>query len=343
MENKIGTLTFHWATNYGAIIQAYALQHFLLINNYDSVIINYLPEKRNLTFYIKKIVKFEFFELLKEIKLKQFRNKNLRLTNKIYNCYEEKKYLNFDCIICGSDQIWNRFLTLQNNNLTYFLSFASSDTKKIAYAASFGTNEIPDEMSKIIKTPLTNFSSISVRESSGVYILSKIGIKSIMAIDPTLLLDASDYLKFIKAMKLKKQFIFAYILHNDKDLFSQLSKISKSLFKEKTLIDFNSARSMENWLTLIYNSKFVITNSFHGMIFSVIFHKEFYVLPTKNSEMNDRIVSFLEIVNLKERFINDICEIKNFTCKKIDWNIVESKLAYFKFYSKKFLLDSIKK
>lgn len=346
MENKVATITFHWATNYGAVLQSYALQQFLLKHLYKTEIINYVPEKRNFFYKLKKVMKGQLSLLVKEKKLKKFRKKHLLISKEVKNLEELSLYSEqYNTIICGSDQIWNPYFTLHGaedgtSNLSYFLDFAQNKTKKIAYACSFGTETIPQEMELLIQPCLSSFYRLSVREQSGQSILNSLGLPSVLVLDPTMLLNKDDYLSLISKKKAKKDYAFVYILHDDKTSMVKICELIKTKSNLNIVKNFNNSDSIEKWLSDIYFSDIVFTNSFHGMVFSIIFHKTFFILPTKNQGMMDRIKTLLSKLHL-EQLIIDSSNINVNDKIEINWANVDQILSQLKDDSISYLLNSL--
>lgn len=331
---KIGILTFHWGTNYGGVLQAYALQTFLKQKGHNVVIINYAPHTFRDSFYKCFYSKnpFTIIENLKnywkEKNIAKFRKKHLRLTERYY--VPEQLIENppiMDIYIAGSDQIWNPY-GLKSNKKIYFLPFGDKKTIKLSYAASFGVTDYPDNLLEEIKPLLNKFKAISVREKSGLDILKKAGIDdSVLLPDPTLLLNKDDYLKLTDREKQKKPAdYFFYVLQNKQkaisDIYSYLKRNKNNKIVHTSKIK-NTAFGIEDWLYHIKNSKIVITNSFHGVVFSIIFETPFIVVPIEGrlKGMNDRIVTLLESYDLMDRIMwqynpNTFNILAN---KQIDW------------------------
>jgi hypothetical protein len=195
-------MTFHWATNYGAVLQSYALQHYLQTQGVETEIINYIPRNFTKTFFgcllgNPKKYKTNFRELKKERAIRPFRQKHLR-TTKLYSTHEELTAAVWDngLYICGSDQIWNPYFTMQGEGkitLSYYLDFAPKGSKKVSYAASFGTTKLEMPMSKIVAEQLVSFDAISVRERSAVAMLERVGISAQLICDPVFLLSKSEW------------------------------------------------------------------------------------------------------------------------------------------------------
>jgi hypothetical protein len=213
---KIATITFHWATNYGAVLQSYALQKAIDRLGYENEIIDYVPARTDMLQKISKVIKrdVEFFK--KERRIKKFRKNELAVSKKRYKtnkslfaCADE-----YSAIVAGSDQIWNPSFTMTAEGrptLSYYLNFAGS-AKRVSYAASFGVTALCEDMQKVILPELEKFSSISVREQTGKNMLASMGISSTVVLDPTLLLKKKDYeLLCDKAKRVDKNRLAWYV------------------------------------------------------------------------------------------------------------------------------------
>lgn len=345
----IGTITFHWATNYGAIMQAYALQKYLKKLDKETEIIDYLPFRMNTIQKMSKLFSRDVSFFSKERKLNKFRKNELILSKKRYK--DNKSLIdcanNYDVIICGSDQIWNESFTNSAEGkptLSYFLNFAN-DAKKIAYAVSFGTDKLSDKTKSVIRPELENFFKISVRENTGKEILSDLDINSQVVLDPALLLSQEDYNELLENKTMPKpQKVFSYIIHNNQTKAVKISNYLKTKYKEEikgSYYDVNCG--LYEWLHDIKKAGIVITNSFHGMVFSIIFNTPFIVVPVENSGMNDRITTLLGSLGLENRMLTEVdyTLIDKLTSEKIDWTIVEENLKKLKKSSQDFLSEAI--
>lgn len=283
---KIGILTFHWATNYGAVLQAFALQSFLKKNGHDVYIINFAPYTFRDSFFKCFISKNpqtiidNLKNYWKEINIAKFRKKHLTLTKRYYTPEQLiKNPPQMDAYIAGSDQIWNQYVSKTLKNI-YFLPFGNEKTLKISYAASFGLENFPDSLSAEITPLLKKFSSISVREKSGLEILKKTETNNgILLPDPTLLLSQHDYLNILDGINNNpKADYFFYVLQKKQNTIDKIYSYLKNS-KQHEIVhsqDFKqSVVGVECWFKFIINSNFVITNSFHGVVFSIIFNKPF--------------------------------------------------------------------
>ncbi len=325
---KAFTLTFHWATNYGAVLQAYALQKFLLNEGYDAKIINYIPAAHKKTllrcFMAKnpKKILSNLQELSKEKKLEEFRKANLRLT-KLYINSSELRRENWEnaLYITGSDQIWNPYFTMSGEGkitTAYYLDFTTG--KKISYAASLGATKITDEMSSVITPLLKDFDKITVREKSAVNLFENIGLKAELICDPVFLLKPSDYEALLTYKKTKTDTVFKYILHDSHETGEQiLTHIQNS--QPSYCVKEAGNMSMEEWLSSIRDAGVVITNSFHATAFAILFHVPFISVLIPGSGMNDRILTLLEKTCLSHRAVSEYKEenIDILLQEEIDW------------------------
>lgn len=353
---KIGILTFHWGTNYGGVLQAYALQTFLKNFGFDVGIINYAPHTFRDSFFkcfysknpktIFKNIKNYF----KERNIKKFRNKFLVQTKRYFT--PEELIGNppqMDIYIAGSDQVWNPF-GLNNNGKVYFLPFGSEKSIKLSYAASFSVTDYPEEQLIQIIPLLKKFKAISVREKSGLEILKKAGVKNgVLLPDPTLLLNEIDYSKIIQMNKtIRKCDFFFYVLQKHQN---SINKIYRHFEKDKSnkIVHSNKIKhsviGIETWLNYIKNSRFVITNSFHGVVFSILFNTPFIVVPIEGrlEGMNDRIVTLLESFGLEDRLIwqYDEMKISGLIKKHIDWKKTKAVQINLKLEAQQFFTQNI--
>ncbi len=330
---KIGILTYHDAHNYGAVLQAYALKTYLNKQGHDATLVNYhhkdvpdgFPRERKMK---KCETKEELDIFLKEmeysakdhderwIKFDSFIKQLIDNNSYVYDSEEElEKIQDIDVFICGSDQIWNSDITGELNK-GFFLYF-NTKAKKISYAASMGIDALREDEEADFKKYINNLDSIGVREDSLKEYSEKFTDKKVTkTLDPTFLLEKKDYEDLLTEVKFEK-YILIYALGPD----SRLTKLANYIAKEKNLkiVELNDCKK-ENYqfeqvsnagpsdfLSLIYNADFVITNSFHGTIFSIIFNKEFYTLTRLNR--NSRMKSLLGNIGLGDRLLDQNIDI----------------------------------
>lgn len=336
-------------------------------------LIQQLPRVFNSYFLRSKINSFK-----KKLKLKKYpeiyknvciRDKNflkfaqIYFTNlsEVYYGWKDLKKgagLKYDLYLCGSDQLW-----LPNNLGSHFftLEFAPDNKRKIAYATSFGVGQIPWYQKNRTKKYLERFEYLSTREITGQEIIGSLTGKVVPVVcDPTLLLSGQDWERIIPKRKIiEGKYIFCYFLGtNDRhrEYAEELQRLtglsivtipfldnfnkSDLNFGDKSLFDVDSA----DFVNLIRNAEYVLTDSFHGTVFSIINHKKFLTFSrfgnkVKNSR-NSRIISLLQVLNLQERHFDDGDIILKLE-KPIDYHLVDLALEDFKMTSWDYLKNSL--
>lgn len=325
---KIYTVTGN--RNYGNKLQNYAL--VTLIGNDCQTVWNY-----NFKDAIKSklIIKKEY---------KRFSN-FYKFTKKYLNITTNKDINKDDIALVGSDQVWNYNFPVFKDNI--FLD-GYEYNKTIAYAPSFGVSEIPSNYIDTYKKGIANIKYLSCREKDGCDLIKKItGRDAKLVLDPTMLLTSSEWKKIEKMPKRinKKEYILLYILGdcNQKDKIKDLAK--KNNLKIIDLMNpkdkYYTSGPME-FLSLIRNSKLIITDSFHACAFSIIYERPFFVVAREQEDMKPmigRINTLLETFKLEKRLINDFSKIKD--PFSIDYTKTSSILLSKREESKKFLIDSL--
>lgn len=328
---KIGILTFHRAINYGAVLQAYALKRQIEKIGHHAQIINYKNETIEKMYSVKsffackglknKIRHFLYSKNSKE-KIKAFTN----FRQEYLGCNDEQTFnrdnitdtLNlFDCFITGSDQVWNP--DAHGMDLTYYLDFVSDSNKKFSYAASFGGDKIPEEYKEGVKKSLESFAVCSVRETQGVSIIKKLinDMETRVDIDPVFLLSKEEWQSTFNIKKQTKKYVLVYSL-----TFSNLQKqITIDLYNKGYSVvmigrprknpfpfpcQFIATAGPERFMELISNASYVVTNSFHGTAFSIIFNIPMSIELYKgdSSKVNARLQNVVEIFGLTDRIVD---------------------------------------
>lgn len=353
LKMKTCTITLHCTDNAGSTLQTYALQQFLIKNGIDNEVIDYRPDY--LLKYgnpIKRVIKeIVFHRECKSQKIKnyKFEKTNIIETKKVYKNYDELVLDPpiADVYITGSDQIWNMSYSCGKDE-AYYLNFVPDGRKKISYAASIGKDYIPEN--EIIKMSdfILNFNAISVREESSAMQLQRSVKQKIDCVcDPVLLLDVNDYRK-IETIRLDEKYILVYLVQPSELLDSLVARI-KNIYKCKVVLIYGVRKNCEcdihirdlspdEFLGYIDKAEFVIASSFHAMMFSHIYKKNFaIVLPYSNQA---RLKHFLELSGLSERIVNNFEQIKSLN-PIINYKAVIPKIEKFAEYSKAFLLESI--
>lgn len=347
---KTGIITW-WRNNYGSILQAYALQQVL--NEFDDVeyeiISQYDKNPANAKNFFRKIRQIGFLNTLKRTfwrfmfpKLKNrtsamqnFISKNLKVSEKSYNSEniaETNKI--YDTFICGSDQIWNPKLTSLDS--IYWLKFADKSKKKIAYAPSIGVEELSETEQKTVRENLSDFSGISCRELGGTKLLNSVlkDKECIKVVDPTLLVKKAVWDNISENFSDCKPYVFVYFLRCDKSARKAVEKFAKEknlgivtfpfleaeytekydfIFGDKKVWDASPA----DFVSYIRNADYVITDSFHASVFSIIYHKEFYVFPKKGKAQMQRLVSLISENGMDNRIVKCYEDIS--AVKPVDW------------------------
>jgi len=349
---KIGILTFHWAVNYGAVLQAFALQKYLIDKGFKVEIINYKPYLIIAKQLIIKFINLDVKYFCRMINIMIFIKKNMILSNRMYLSNKQlmKNCKDYDLYISGSDQIWNTSFTIKAEGkvtLSYYLNFVPSNKKRIAYAASFGTDQIPKKVKNIILPELKKYNYISVREYTGKLILDDLFINSKIVLDPTFLIEKNIYNNLFSNIKYNKKDkdMFLYIIHNNQETTEKIvNYVCHRLYGKKCTNYGNSSIGIETWLKNIKGSKIVITNSYHGLIFALIFKILFIVIPVEGIQMNNRIFTLLNLTGLQERLIEnyDESKINDLIKKKIEWKIVDERISNLRKESFDFIEKAIK-
>lgn len=344
---KVGIMTFHWATNYGAVLQAYALQTFLQQNGFETEIINYLPIQTMMLRKIGWIKNGEFDAIKKERAIQRFRKKHLHVSAAKFRSYKAlcSAAEQYCTILTGSDQVMNfsflRYAELRRITPSYYLSFASEHTQKISYAASFGTDRIPDMYVDFVRKELASFCWVSVREESACAMLKNIGIDSEAVVDPTILIAKEIYAPLLNGENTGRNGTFSYILHKNQVEAHKYERKMYEIFGKKQVIaeDF----SVENWLNNIRNSSFVITNSFHATVFALLFHTPFITVSVAGSNMDNRLRTLLKIVGMEDHFVKsyDDSIAEALALRYVDWDEVDVKLSVARAHSQHRLLNML--
>ncbi len=370
---RIGIITIHRIINFGSALQAYALQHYLektteqeielidyvfpnsfhkkkktslkIIRGWVRITLDYLFEKKWTTIKKFHIFHKEYFKLSKE------KYPSLYTLNKRPPIY--------DIYITGSDQVWNP-KTL-NNDPCFYLCFAPKEKKKIAFSASFTITRLDDKYKPLIKKRLSEYKYIGIREKKGIDIIKDLHLPNNILImntcDPTLLLTQKDYDSLIKNpdIHIEGHYILVYMLMYAFNPYPALEYVLKELqdktgynivvigdrrFKYHKPYQFIKGIGPSEFLWLVKHASYIVTSSFHGTMFSLIYRKPFYAISPHNED--SRIKDILEIIKLDNRII--FCENKTplITTSNPYTLQVESLLTKFISSSKDFLGEAIK-
>ncbi|MFR9556501.1 MAG: polysaccharide pyruvyl transferase family protein [Rikenellaceae bacterium] len=337
---KIALLTFHNASNYGAALQAYALQQALFDMGYDNEYINYVNTRRanvyNMGYHMvnalfvrrdpKLAIKYLLGTPFMEVRSRRFKGffaENLKFTEAIYRTSESARELNtrYDKFVVGSDQVWNP--RHNGGDTAYLLDFVDDHTKKISYASSFGFVETPSEVKERYTTYLGQFSALSTREMSGVDVIKCLtGRDSKLVIDPLFLLSASRWRR-VKRREFCEDYIFSYT--NKGGQFEEFLKVANydmrglqhyKLASSTTVRDLLSpstrvmyTMSPYDFVSAVDNARLVVTASFHCVALSIILNRDFVAVLTGDEGRDSRIVSLLEMMGLQHRILGEALDV----------------------------------
>lgn len=356
---RIGILSFHAPHNYGSMLQNYALQQFLISEGHTVETINLRNKGQRFLYshplqigkttpYIKTIigrvrdVKWLFIECKRWHLFERFLKEKLILTKEYKDWNTIKKdlpSLNYDAIIVGSDQIWNTFCV--DFDWAYFLPGDIGHVKKIAFSPSFG-NEIPRMrsdgalISKIIGY-LNDFDSISVREENASEYLHQLLNKDVpFTADPTLIVDPSVFQDMIKDPLIKEPYIYYYTPSHIPDIKAEQLAIeladalnlkivtSYPHFMMKTKMVPIVSGPME-FLNLIYNAQFVVGKSYHLILFSLLFHKNYFTIKCKDDARINTLQNQLKITGRNIESLEDYYHISEIDFRDVDDELVKIK------------------
>ena len=359
---KIGILTYHKSINYGSVLQAWALQNILQSIGCDAEIIDYEPKKYKTHYCVylpndnwKRVIRNLLRIPLARYRKAQFesfayfRKHHLNCSTEKYSYLSDLKKLeeDYDCIICGSDQIWNVLATDCDD--AFFLP--NINIKKIAYAISVNrTTFKEDRCNADMKRWISSFDFISCREMAGAKRIEDFieHSKEVHTLpDPTLLHDKKDYEDIVSERIIGENYIFLYKVWNGEDCFDAARRVGiNNSMKVYTILNVNdyptlcrierygikvlkNYTSPEDFLSLIKYASIVITDSFHGTAFSIIFEKQFICVRERlrdgTLKNDERIMGILETFGLEKRYIQ-LVELDNISYNEmIDYTKVTSK------------------
>lgn len=322
---KIGIVSRTKCINYGANLQAIALQEILLRLGYEPEYIDYTVSvqvhgaKKILSFGYNIVKRFLGYAT-REKRTKRFWSE-INFSQTISDKEEFKKICQeYDVLLCGSDQIWNpRYYRVSNG--AYL--FEGIENIKVSYASSFGVKKISGWYSEIVKRSLSAFKRVSCREDEGIHILRSLNINAVRNIDPTLLLTGDDWsTKFPPQKIIEGDYICCYVMPGADTLNKVIYRLAERYVSEiaplckivvlgekeykgwfSKRINYRHAGPVE-FLNIMKNAVFIFTSSFHGTCFSIIFRKNFHSVIEDNNQFNSRITNLLDTLNLQNRIIH---------------------------------------
>lgn len=330
---KIGILTFQTTNNYGAILQSYALQKVLKDHGHQPEIIDYRCEyiakpyrlenlkKKGLAGYLFSLIGYLCY-LPRTKRSNQFR-KHMQYSKSYFAKTIQEADGEYDMYIVGSDQVWNHKLT--NADMHYLLDFVKDDKRKFSYAASIGVSEINGTLAKCYQGLLKKFHMMSVREKQGAEIVYNLtGREAQVVLDPSLLLPEKEWIKVAKMPQIKGDYILVYQLGISKKLVSFVEKLSKQTGLRVIYIPFPLGGAIKctcqwyigpaEWLGLFYKASYIVTDSFHGTAFSILFNKQFYTEASgQHKGVGSRLFHLLSMFQLTDRLLDSdtVFDVKN--------------------------------
>ncbi|MCI8269574.1 MAG: polysaccharide pyruvyl transferase family protein [Lachnospiraceae bacterium] len=353
---KIAIITRHAITNYGSLLQAFATQKVIENLGHSCEIIDYIrfdelysQHEKTLLKHKKEwnsnLVKKFIYLMLRQPesiaagrRFEKEQHRYLNLTRRYNDPEELKKDTPIaDVYMTGSDQVWGPIENGEYDD-SYCLSFVKDESKKIAYAASFGRTEITSKLKDYYKKWLCRYQYIAVREDSAVHILEDIGIHAYQVLDPTLLMTINEWKKYMEPIKHSK-YVLVYQLHNDKKLGKYAQKVAEA--KRLPLVRISSSfhqftregkfvwcPTAGQFLSYIKNADCMITDSFHGTAFAINFNTPFVeVLPNNNT--GTRNMSILKLLGLSDQVLKDDDNL-TLAFKEIDFTIPNYKLEQYR-------------
>jgi hypothetical protein len=360
---KIGLLTFHAAHNYGAVLQAYATQEKVKELGFDIDIIDYNPSylikqnllplsfqnsfSINLKIAIESIITFPW-KIKRRGNFQKFISQKMKLSQVKYQNHPFNLNNDYDLFIMGSDQIWNCKLT-KGFDAVYLGNFSTkASAKKITYAASMSHYNLTSSQKIEFNKLLKNFNAISVREVELKELLEdEYDTKSTVVLDPTFLIDAKKWSSIAVFPRIKQKYVLAYSIDLREDALRMAHKIAKEIHAvvieltvivdKRVLKNGYQTASPEEYVGFFENAAFVVTSSFHGTAFSVIFNKPFYSIA-HGSDKDSRQKTILENLGLLDRFI-----LKNATPSflELDYTLPNSRLETMREKSVQFLKNNL--
>lgn len=335
---KLAILTHPLGANYGGILQAFALSSYLKGQGHDVTVLN---RQSNLPL-VKRILK-SVLVALHHPRYNNPRYKHLVSFVKKYLNYSKPlstdgqmsgfvKGKSMDAVIVGSDQVWRTGFAM-GYGYNYFLDFVPAGVRKLSYAASFGLSqwEYNNEQTQRIKQLLSEFKAISVREDEGVQLCKdNMGVTADHVLDPTMLLNASDYEPVTSERKVKDDYVFVYWLGSAEE---KQKAIEAASIEGKRIVDISLRGSeplmpIEDWLSYIKYADHVVTDSFHGCVFSILFGKQFTICAN-DSGGNGRLRSLFSMLGI------------DMSSPQIDYTIVYDKLDNLRSHSYDFLSKAL--
>lgn len=362
---RVGIVSLYYRNvNYGGLLQSYALQQVIESLGYDAKQISYdlssgnhpsrevINELRRIYHKVRRW-KWEFGYFKQSLKIRKF-ERMIPHTKRITRATIYRVNDLFDLFVCGSDQIWNPV----GWQPTFFLDFVQDRKRKIAYAASIARDSLSTNELKYIKSQIEDFSAVSVREEISVSYLKDYCPNVERMPDPTLLLTQKEWDLITAERSIDEPYVFAYFLGDNPDNLEKAKRFAKDRGLKIVFIPYLNVANrfweaqnkeclrecvgVNDFLSLIKNSEFVLTDSYHGAVFSIVFEKPFFVLMRFGKKdafsMNSRIDTLLSDFSLSNRVVNELVDMY---MGEIDWAQVQRKKEILEEKGKSFLIHNL--
>ena len=343
---KISIITFPKAINYGTALQAAALKKKLEDYGNEVCFLEHKCEEIEKTNRV-----FDFHEALNpkyalahlyNLPVALKRKNNFKAFQQKYMSFSNASPDSFDAVVAGSDQVWNYRLTA--DDWFYFLDFKKNNTKKVAYAGSFGLSNIPDDKKQKTKECLADFDFLSVREQTAKDLIeNEFGLTSDLVVDPTFLLNKTDWEQLYNKDLYSDGYIYVYNVVYSPTVWEFAYKLAEKTGKKIRTVCYSKIHKPNaeccftagpsEWLSHLSGADYVVTNSFHGVAFSINFNKQFFFeLPPEKLGVGSRIVDITTRYGLRERELS-IADMD----ATIDYTYTNQKLAEDRKNSEKFI------
>ena len=355
---KIGILTFHWAHNYGAVLQAYAIYTYLARQGHDVEIINYIPawcqEAQTYPFpRTPGILISNIDRYWRSRVFRSFQKKHLRISDHRYHYGETIS--GYDAVIVGSDQVFNPDIIAPHGQLddTYLLASVAKGTRKIAYAASFGNSTLHPQFVPRFRELLSEFSAISVREESGCAIIKEMGLSGIAVPDPTILLG--DFAALASKKHTNTKYVWGYLFQHKQTSRDVLYMVATTI-GAKVLSRVNLRQrlrghkglhhlSPSKWIQSISQSQYVVSDSYHATVFAILTQRAFIslVIDAWGNDWHERIRSLLYRLGIPERLLYEPSREKadRVINTSICWDEIESRILNWREDGTRFIKQSL--
>lgn len=368
---KIALLTFHTAANYGAALQAYALQKYLTDKGFDCEYINYVNESRrheyDMMFHIMDCIKKgkltsavayclgSPFMTLRKRRFNRFYRNNLKATETVYQTSQEAVALNgkYDYFVVGSDQVWNPICN--GDDAAFLLDFVKDGKRRVSYSSSFGIADVDAAHEEIYRRNLSQFKALAVRESIGQVIIQKLtGRKAELVLDPVLLLTAEQWRSIMPRQSKKERFIFSYTNQDSqtRDFFATgypmdglkhyvLSRYTKPEDFISRQVRVKYCMAPEEFVRVVNDAELVVTASFHCLALSIVLNKPFVAIMTGDKGKDERPMSLLRALGLEHRVLSSAMTASDVKAP-IDYQEVNRRIEALKKSSTEYLLNTLK-